>query len=206
MIAVRDLDAAAATFASLGFTLTPRGHHSIGSENHCIMFRSTYVELLAAPKPHPWLDYYRRFLEHGDGLAALALASDDADETYRELRNIGVAARAPMDLSRPVEGGVARFRLVQIDGTPGCSLFVCQHLTRELVWRPRWQAHENGATELLGVAWAAKQPFSGLPGSIRWGEPAALYLRGKGKPVEAHGVRLEFDQRLRSAFAASTAK
>lgn len=192
VIAVRDLDAAAASFRALGFTLTPRGHHSIGSENHCIMFGSTYLELLAAPEPHPWLDYYREFLQHGDGLAAVALAASDADEAYRELKESGVAARAPMDLARPVEGGVARFRLVQIDNTPGCSLFVCQHLTRELVWHPEWQTHANGASELVGIALSARQPFQGLPATLRWGEPPALYLTGTAKTIEAHGARLVF--------------
>jgi catechol 2,3-dioxygenase-like lactoylglutathione lyase family enzyme len=59
VIAVRDLDAALASFRALGFTLTPRGYHSIGSQNHCIMLGRTYIELLAAPAPHPWLEYYR---------------------------------------------------------------------------------------------------------------------------------------------------
>jgi hypothetical protein len=34
VIAVRDLDRAADDFRALGFTLTPRGHHSVGSQNH----------------------------------------------------------------------------------------------------------------------------------------------------------------------------
>ncbi len=182
---MRDLDAAAASFRALGFTLTPRGHHSIGSQNHCIMFRSTYIELLAAPKAHPWLDYYRAFLERGDGLAAVALSTDDAHAASREL-----GAKAPMDLSRPVDGGVARFRLVQIENVP--SVFVCQHLTRELVWRPEWQQHANGAGELTGVAMPMPQPVHGLPSHIEWGKPPALRIRGKGKTAEAHGVRLEF--------------
>ncbi|HUQ76458.1 MAG TPA: VOC family protein [Burkholderiales bacterium] len=192
VIAVRDLDAAAASFRALGFTLTPRGHHSIGSQNHCIMFGATYVELLAAPKSHPWLDYYRRFLEGGDGLAAVAFATPDADEAYRELKERGVPVRAPMDLSRPVEDGVARFRLVQIDNTKGFSVFVCQHLTPELVWRSPWQRHANGATELTGIHVPAPQPFEGLPAGIHWNAPAALRLRGAGKAAQAHGVSLAF--------------
>lgn len=189
VIAVRDLDAAAASFRALGFTLTPRGCHSIGSQNHCIMFGGTYVELLAAPVEHPWLDYYRRFLrQHGDGLAAIALSTHDADAAYTELREQGVAAQRPMDLSRPVESGVARFRLVQIDGTPG--VFVCQHLTRELVWRREWQAHANGAAELIGISLAATKPFDGLPASIEWEGSAALRIRGLPAAREAHGVRL----------------
>src|SRR5204863_2017165 len=121
VIAVRDLDAAAAKFTALGFTLTPRGHHSIGSQNHCIMLGSTYLELLVAPVAHPWLDYYRRF---GEGLAAIALSTSDADATYELLK--GKGAKPPMDLSRPADGGVARFRLVQIEGSP--QVFFVQHL------------------------------------------------------------------------------
>jgi hypothetical protein len=91
-----------------------------------------------------------------------------------------------MELSRPLEDGVARFRLVQIDGTP--SLFVCEHLTPELVWRPQWQSHANGATELARVALAAKEPFAGLPASIEWDRAPALYIRGLRRASKAHGV------------------
>jgi len=179
VIAVRDLDRAAAEFRALGFTLTPRGHHSIGSQNHCILFGSSYIELLAAPAAHPWLDYYRRF---GEGLAALALSTDDADAAARDLPG----AKAPMELSRPVEGGVARFRLVQIENSP--HVFICQHLTPELVWRPQWQ----NAGELAGVSLPMEQPFAGMPADVAWGKAPALRIRGKGKTMQTHGVRLEF--------------
>ena len=183
MIAVRDLDAAASDFKQLGFTLTPRGHHSIGSQNHCIMFGATYLELLVAPVAHPWLDYYRAF---GEGLAAIALSTDDADATYALLK--GKGARPPMDLSRPVEGGVAKFRLVQIDGSP--QLFFVQHLTRQFVWRPEWQRHANGARELVSVSLSAKKPFDGLPESIEWSASGELQIEGLTIGLEAHGVRL----------------
>ena len=53
VILVRDLDRAEDTYSRLGFTLTPRGYHTLGSQNHCLMFGTNYVELLAVPKPHP---------------------------------------------------------------------------------------------------------------------------------------------------------
>ncbi len=183
IVAVRDLDAAAASFIALGFTLTPRGRHSIGSQNHCIMFGSNYIELLVAPVAHPWLDYYRAF---GEGLAAIALSTEDADATYRSLKAKG--ARPPLDLSRPVEGGVAKFRLVQIDGAP--QVFFVQHLTRELVWRPEWQSHPNGARELASVSLSAQKPFDGLPKSIEWAANGVLRIEGLKKNLDAHGVRL----------------
>ncbi len=159
MIAVRDLDAAAQDFAAAGFTLTPRGQHSIGSQNHCIMFGSTYLELLwPGPRPNAWLDHYREFLREGEGLAALAFKMAEPEGDY-------------MDLSRPVEGGVARFRLTQLDP----SRFLVQHLTPELVWRREWQSHGNGAAELVAV---------------EWGRPAKLRLKGIREELQTHGVRL----------------
>ena len=172
VIVVRELEAAAARFTALGFTLTPRGHHSIGSQNHCIMLDSTYIELLAAPVAHPWLEYYRAF---GEGLAAVALSTDDADAAYRDLKNVG--AQPPIDLSRPVDGGAPQ-------------VFICQHLTRELVWRRDWQSHANGAGELVHVALSAAKPFDGLPASIAWSSKAALRLNGLRRELEAHGARL----------------
>jgi len=188
VVAVRDLDAAAASFAKLGFSLTPRGHHSIGSQNHCIMLASTYIELLAPIGTHPWLTHYRDFVRRGDGLAAIALRTDDADAAYRVLREQGVAATPPMDLSRPVDGGVARFRLVRIEGV--ATVFVCEHQTPELVWRPEWQRHANGATEVGGVALAAERPFAGLPANVEWGETPVLRIQGLRQRARAHGVGL----------------
>lgn len=183
MIAVRDLDAAAADFKRLGFTLTPRGHHSIGSQNHCVMFANTYLELLVAPVAHPWLDYYRAF---GEGLAAIALSTDDAAATYAELKDEG--AKPPMDLSRPVDGGMAKFRLVQIEKAP--QLFFVQHLTPELVWRSEWQRHKNGARELRHVALSARKPFDGLPACTEWDANGVLKIEGLNQEAETHGVRL----------------
>ena len=47
VIDVRDrMDEAARTFTALGFQLTPRGHHTLGSMNHLMMFATDYLELL----------------------------------------------------------------------------------------------------------------------------------------------------------------
>jgi hypothetical protein len=143
----------------MGFTLTPRGFHTLGSQNHCLMFGDDYVELLAVPKPHPAMQYFTDFLEKGEGLGAIALATDDAGGLHASLAADGIAADAPLDFSRPVEGlGEARFRIVQLpsDASPGCRMFACQHFTREVVWRPEYQRHANGAKEIAAVAVVAE--------------------------------------------------
>jgi catechol 2,3-dioxygenase-like lactoylglutathione lyase family enzyme len=161
VILVRDLDKAQQAYARMGFTLTPRGLHTLGSQNHCLMFGRDYVELLALPKPHPAMQYFTDFLAKGEGLGAIALATDDAGGLYASFAADGIAADAPLDFSRPVEGlGDARFRIAQLptDASPGCRMFACQHFTRELVWRPEYQRHPNGATEIAAVAVVAEDP------------------------------------------------
>ena len=170
VIAVRDLDRAQETYARLGFTLTPRGFHTLGSANHCIMFGNDYVELLALPVEHPAMRYYAEFLSRGEGLAAVALASTDADAAYAEFAADGIEADAPLDFSRPVrlaEGERdAAFRIVQLPPaqTPGCRSFVCQHRTRELVWRPEYRSHALGATGLAALAVVAEDPVTAAAG------------------------------------------
>ena len=51
VIDVRDrIDDAARHFSELGFLLTPRGHHTLGSSNHLAMFATDYLELLGGNK------------------------------------------------------------------------------------------------------------------------------------------------------------
>ena len=170
VIAVRDLERAQETYARLGFTLTPRGFHTLGSANHCIMFGNDYIELLALPVEHPAMRYYADFLSRGEGLAAVALASADADAAYAEFVADGIEADAPLDFSRPVrlaEGERdAAFRIVQMPPaqTPGCRSFVCQHRTRDLVWRPEYQSHAIGATGLAALAVIAEDPVTAAAG------------------------------------------
>lgn len=160
VLVVRDLDGARGAFARMGFTVTPRGDHTLGSKNHCVMFGHDYIELLTSPaeNPHPSRQYYTEFARAGDGLAGIALKSADAKGAYTELLWAGFQPGDTLEFSRPValpEGTrEARFRVVQprAGSTPGGRVFVCEHLTRDLVWRPEYQRHANGATGLAAIA------------------------------------------------------
>jgi len=161
VILVRDLDKARDAYARMGFTLTPRGHHTLGSQNHCLMFGFDYLELLAVPRPHPATQHYSDFLAKGEGLGAVALATDDAAALQTDLAADGIVAEAPLDFARPVGNlGDARFRIVQMppDATPGCRVFACQHFTRELVWRPEYHSHANGALAIAALAVVVEDP------------------------------------------------
>jgi catechol 2,3-dioxygenase-like lactoylglutathione lyase family enzyme len=182
VVLVRDLDRAADAYARMGFQLTPRGYHTLGSQNHCIMFGSDYIELLAVPKPHPAMQYFTDFLAAGEGLGAIALATQDAAGAHAELAASGVGADAPLDFSRPVEDlGDAKFRIVQLppDLTPGCRMFLCQHFTRGLVWRQGYAAHAIGVTQIAGIAVVAP----GAGGYER-------VLGARARPI-AEGIKIE---------------
>jgi hypothetical protein len=151
------------------------------------MFGSDYLELMALPKVHPSLQYFADFLAGGEGVGGLVLATDDASAAQAELVAAGVRADPPLALSRPVgELGEARFSLVQLapESTPGFRTLVCQHHTREIVWRREYQQHAIGARAIESVVAVAPDPgqyralLGGLPVSFSQGpEPRVGALR-----------------------------
>ena len=165
VIVVRDLAAAAATYQRLGFRLTPRGNHSTGSTNHCFMLGRDYLELLALPgqSVSPWQQYFANFVRSGEGLGGIALASFDAEKARTHLHTAGFQPTEIAHLAREVNDatagikGLARFNLVQTNPktTPGAQFFVCQQLTRELVWAPAYQQHANSAFEIAAISMVA---------------------------------------------------
>ncbi len=187
VVLVRDLDQAQAAFTRLGFAPTPRGFHSIGTQNHCLMFGDDYLELLTVVTPHPVTGWFSAFLARGDGAAGIAFASDDADAAHAGFVHAGIAADAPVNFSRPVDlpqGRIdARFRVVQLPPgeTPGCRTFVCQHFTPQAVWRPEYQRHPNGATGIRRMVIGTPDPAA----------TAASYARVVGGTPHAAGDAIE---------------
>ena len=158
VFAVHDLDAARDTFERMGFSLTPRGHHTLGSQNHCIVFGDDYLELLWLPPDLKSRPFIADFLQGGEGLAALALKTENVAAAFDALRSAGLEPSEPMDFSRPVQIAQgrrdARFTTLDIGPrhVPCGRMFLCQHRTPELVWRDEWRGHENGAKAIAAVA------------------------------------------------------
>jgi len=143
-----DMDRAAALMSQLGFTLTPRGYHSLGSINHLMMFEGRYLELVGLPSG---TDVLRKdVLESPRGLNGLVFGADDIDVCLGRLRDSGLAMLEPQSFSRPVTiDGVehlARFRTVRTapELFEAGRVYYCQHYTPELVWHRPWLSHPNG--------------------------------------------------------------
>ena len=152
-----DMDGAAALMSQLGFTLTPRGYHSLGSINHLMMFEGQYLELVGLPPGVLRKD----ILESPRGLNGLVFRVDDIDACLVKLRRSGLAMLEPQSFSRPViiDGveHLARFRTVRTapELFEAGRVYYCQHYTPELVWHRPWMSHPNGChglSELVVVS------------------------------------------------------
>lgn len=168
VVTVRDLDASARQWQSLGFTVSPRGTHSaiLGSGNYTIMFGDDYVELLGILAETEHNKPTRDFLKEREGIERAAFTTDDAAAGADELKSRGLEPLGPVHFGRPVDlpnggKGEAKFNVFRwpLDENPGSlRIFACQHLTRETVWIPELQSHANGASRIISVEVLAADP------------------------------------------------
>lgn len=208
--ALRATDAAAALFSDLGFQLTPRGYHSLGSVNHLMMTPGAYLEIVGVPDTGR---QRQEVLDSPLGLSGIVLKTDDAEATHARLAQAGFDPQPVLDFSRPVtlDGAehLARFRTVRLPGGfyGGGRVYFCQHLTPELVWRPEYLIHANGfaaidrieiespdpeatARRFAQVCAAEYLPAQGVaPDTVRLADAEIAVRRGVGDAMVATGLR-----------------
>jgi catechol 2,3-dioxygenase-like lactoylglutathione lyase family enzyme len=162
VIDVRDrIDEAMHCFRSLGFHLTPRGRHTLGSVNHLAMFATDYLELLGFAGDGAIRPEIMRFPV---GLNGLVFKTADADAVHGQAAAAGLPILPVQPFSRPValDGATrdARFRTTRLDPAKVAMgrVYFCEHQTPDLVWRPEWQRHSNGACAIARVVVASADP------------------------------------------------
>ena len=171
------LDEAAAQYGRLGFQLTERGHHTLGSSNHLAIFGENYLELLGYL---PGREKSRAELwAHPPGLTGLVFKSVDPNVVSAALKQRGVPAAEPVSFSRQVQLPLGaedeRFRVerVRAEQVRNGRTFFCHHDTPQLVYRPEWRAHPNGVLDIVEFVIASSAPE----------RTAALYERMFGAPL-----------------------
>ncbi len=159
IVGVRDLEAARADWQRLGFALSPRGRHlEQPTGNYCVMFPDDYIELLGIVRDGGQPHRLENFLAWREGPMGLAFAPAGTAEAARAaLLARGLHPGEPRPLARRIElatgSALPRFSLVALPAqeTPALDAFLCGHLTPELMRRPEWLDHPNGATGLAAV-------------------------------------------------------
>jgi len=181
-----DMDRATALMSQLGFTVTPRGFHSLGSINHLIVFEGHYLELIGLPSGTEVLR--RDILESPRGLNGLVFQSNDVDTSLSMLRHSGLTMLEPQSFSRPVviDGieQLARFRTIRAapELFDAGRVYYCQHHTPELVWHRPWMSHANGChglSELVVVTSAMETDVA------RYAKAAQSEAENRGNDVWA---------------------
>lgn len=164
VIWVRDLEAAAAAYRRLGFSLSQYYLHpkTVGTANYNMMFEDDYLELLVPiEKNERNAARFARLDAEGDGLKDLALATKDIDAAYETLTAAGVDPLPVFDHHRPEGNDTARFRLIYLPAhklLPGLGIHVNQRVTPELMWRGQNLSHANGTRGIAGLVGIADDP------------------------------------------------
>ena len=187
------LDQASAQFRRLGFQLTERGHHSLGSSNHLAVFGDNYLELLGF---EPGRGELRQDLwQSPPGLSGLVWKTGDAGAVWRYLESQDLDGEPPARFSRPVllpDGteDVARFHTVRLRPTliaNGRSFF-CEHETPHTVWQDAWRHHPNGVTDIVEFVVVAEDPASAMLPYSRLFGPQRVTACDEGAFVLKAGV------------------
>jgi hypothetical protein len=172
--AVRDLDAAAALYRSLGFTVGARNRHPWGTHNHIIQFPGCFIELLTLAEPDKlgadgfstlFGRYTGDFLKRHEGLSLLILESRDANADEADFRAAGIAASETMRFEREgqrPDGSVVKvgFSLAFAEDklAPDIHFAVCQQHYPDNFWNPAFQKHANSVSGVAGVVAVAAAP------------------------------------------------
>jgi hypothetical protein len=190
-MAVRDLAATAARFEAMGFQLTPFSPHSgawkpgepirkLGSGNRCVMFANNYLEILGTENGETPPPRLAGFLNRHQGAHIICFNTEATPTLDDRLRSLDIQTSGVIPLERDIDtpDGVrtARFERVQFapDDSPEGYIQAARHLTPELIYQPRYIAHENGCT-FLSETFVATDDSPGF---------ARKYSRYLGTPAE----------------------
>lgn len=199
VLAAHDLAVQADFYARLGFHVGARNRHPWGTQNHIVQLHGAFLELIClgegfAPpdfnsETTPFAGFLSNYLSHGQGLAVLALRSQDAGADARAFAQARIAAgrmRFSREARRP--GGEAAevgFELA-FARTPLMS-----RLRPENFWSPELQRHANGARHVESVLMVAENPADHAEFLGHFTGQREMAANSAGLDVKLAGGRIE---------------
>lgn len=164
LIAVRDLSAAAAAYAALGFKVTPEGRHpGRGTHNRLMAFGPEYLELIAVHdrRARPFRPSMNRFLGAGEGLYMFALGTGDIANATTAIRTRGASVGDPVPGRRAAGAGPGyTWRSADLGrGLPGSECFLIQHdqsIAERYAQPPQPLVHPNRVSGINHITLAVR--------------------------------------------------
>ena len=196
VLCVRDLDAARAFYARLGFTTTPRAVHPWGTANFLAQMQGNFLEVLTladrARIPSVRVGEFgfgrfnADFLAKREGFSMLVLQSRDARADQKAFAKAGLDTYPPFDFERQAtlpDGSKAQVAFSLAFAThPGmqeAAFFTCQQHAPQYFWKPEYQKHANGAVRVTEVVMRAPDPAAFADFFARLQGPDAV-TKGRG--------------------------
>ena len=166
---VRDLDAAAATFRRMGFTLSPLSRiEAMGISNHLVLMRqgipgfANYIELMSAHDRARLPPPMAKVLSGPEGIKSMVLGTEDAVAAQQAMLKHGFAAAPPVHVKRewkiaPEQSVFPEFDVLMPVEAP-LAFNACRYFNVDLYLRPEWRVHANGAQRMTTVFAVADEP------------------------------------------------
>lgn len=210
VLPAHDLNLQAAHYRRLGFHVGVRNAHPWGTENHIIQLDGAFLELIGIaagahlPGPHPapnefsFGGFVGQYLAHREGLAMLALQTDDARVEALRYAAAGIGAFSPFHFSRGSTrpDGLNKevsFTLAFAESSliPDAGFFACQsHQTRYL-WSSSSQVHPNTAQVVSGIVMLADNPSDHAEFLAHFLEQREMLATSMGLEIDTGGGVVE---------------
>jgi hypothetical protein len=210
LVVVRDLQGVAERYTALGFSPRPLGRHPWGTTMRLVQFDGSSIELMGVEE-EALLDRHaingfsfgrtiRDQLREREGISLLALNSTDAEADAATVTRRGIACQGTIDFGRDIQledGRTDRTKTtlkIFVDPElPRLGNFAVHQHRPDLIFRPDWLVHPNGATRINRVTimaprdqWLAVwQRLAGLYGNDAVFETAGGFgaITGNGRFV-----------------------
>ena len=170
VVGVPDLVSARTRLAAMGFQVQADAHHPFGTGNCNVFFANgTYfeplavtdrdAELAALKTTNPFVRRYHAFrFRHGYGPVMVAFTTDSANRMQEAFEAEGISAGEILSFTRKQalpEGGETtigvHLAVSACERAPDLTLFCCEHLSRQILWRAERTVHPNGAQGVARV-------------------------------------------------------
>jgi hypothetical protein len=212
LVVADDIDDLAERYRKLGFAPTRRGFHPWGTATQLVLFPNNFIELMGIADPD-LLDepsetgfrfgrFIARQLDHSEGVAMVALHSDDIETDIAAIAARGLEPDGLVNFRRAVtlpdgtpDEAVVSLAMLMDEERPRLSYFLCQQHRPEFVWVPEWMDHPNGAEAITRVTYAVGEPLAVWSRYARiWGEEALTELDNGFSVATAGGELLLLDR------------
>ena len=175
LVVVHDLSAVAEHYAALGFAPRPLGRHPWGTTMRLVQFDGCSIEFMGV-EDETLLDQHaidgfsfgrtiRDQLREREGIALVALNSADAESDAGIVTARGICCQGTIQFGREVrldDGRTGRTRTtlkIFVDPRlPRLGNFAVQQHRPDLIFRPDWLQHPNGASRIHQVTIMAERP------------------------------------------------